>query len=398
MTAATPAAPKPRGTIGAFPGLPIRAFVGRGGDDRWLARFGAGSSALLTLQARTALWHGLRLLGVGAGDRVLVPAYHCGVEVDAILHAGAAVDFVRVMRDGALDASDLRARATPATRAVLAIHYFGFPAPLAEIEAFCRERGLLLLEDRAHLLGLQGTDTMRSDLTIYSLQKFLPVPDGGILVLPDGSVTTPALPPASGLPVLRQCLLLAAARWRARRPGAYAAAERFLLRPLRALLRRLAGSSERETLEERNPGSGTFHAGATAFGLSRFSRRIASSLDYERIVEARRRNYAILHAVLGVAPGADALRPRLDPGVCPLFYPIRVPDRERFVADLRARGVEPFLFGAHLHASLPRDQHPEAVALSEHVVCLPVHQDLRPSDAEAVARAALEALAAGREG
>jgi hypothetical protein len=47
------------------------------------------NSAILELwyNGRAAIWHGAHDLGLNAGDRVLVPAYSCGAELDALVKA-----------------------------------------------------------------------------------------------------------------------------------------------------------------------------------------------------------------------------------------------------------------------------------------------------------------------
>src|SRR5205823_10573872 len=42
----------------------------------------------LVTRARHGLWLGVRALGLGPGDEVLVPAYHHGSEVEALVRAG----------------------------------------------------------------------------------------------------------------------------------------------------------------------------------------------------------------------------------------------------------------------------------------------------------------------
>jgi hypothetical protein len=51
-----------------------------------------GERASLWHLGRTAIWQALSGLGLGRGDRVLFPAYHCGSEIDPALHLGVAVE------------------------------------------------------------------------------------------------------------------------------------------------------------------------------------------------------------------------------------------------------------------------------------------------------------------
>jgi hypothetical protein len=65
-------------------------------------------------------------------------------------------------------------------------------------------------------------------------------------------------------------------------------------------------------------------------GISPLVQRIAQAHELARVVERRRRNFFhLLGALRGVAP---PLVNELPPGVCPLFYPLWVPDREEALA------------------------------------------------------------------
>jgi hypothetical protein len=106
--------------------------------------------------ARNAVWHGARLLGLD-GEEVLVPAYHHGVEVGALVDAGVRPRFVRVDARMRLDLDDLEAKIGLRTRAIYVIHYAGFAQPMDEILALARRRGLLVVEDCAlSLLAAEG--------------------------------------------------------------------------------------------------------------------------------------------------------------------------------------------------------------------------------------------------
>ena len=146
--------------------------------------------------ARAAVTRGLRALGIGPGDDVLVPAFHHGVEVEAVRATGARPLPYPIGADLCLRVSEVERRVTETTRAVYATHYFGFPQPAAALRALCDRRGLVLLEDCALALGSEdggrplGT---LGDLAVFCLYKTLPVPDGGLLVVRDGRPAPPDL-------------------------------------------------------------------------------------------------------------------------------------------------------------------------------------------------------------
>ena len=92
---------------------------------------------------RMALSAAFRDAQIGKGDEVLLPAYHCIVMVDAVLSAGATPVFYRIQSDTAVDLQDIEERITPSTRALLVVHYFGFPQmEMQAIRTLCNARNL----------------------------------------------------------------------------------------------------------------------------------------------------------------------------------------------------------------------------------------------------------------
>ena len=136
--------------------------------------------------ARNAIYHCLNLLNIKPGSRVLLPAYICRAAVDPFLAYGLHVDFYSVKSDCAADIGDIQARITADTKAVLAAHYFGFPQEIQQIRDLCDRYQIALIEDCAHVLtGEIGGRPMGTfgDAAIFSWRKFLPVYDGGELVM-----------------------------------------------------------------------------------------------------------------------------------------------------------------------------------------------------------------------
>jgi dTDP-4-amino-4,6-dideoxygalactose transaminase len=101
-----------------------------------------------------ALVLALRGLGIGPGDEVITVSHSFLATAAAIVLAGATPVFVDV--DPAtmlMDPGALEAALSPRTRCVLPVHLGGFACTMDEILAFCRARGLALVEDCAQALG-----------------------------------------------------------------------------------------------------------------------------------------------------------------------------------------------------------------------------------------------------
>jgi dTDP-4-amino-4,6-dideoxygalactose transaminase len=95
-------------------------------------------------------------IGVGPGDEVVVPAFTFFATAEAVSYTGATPVFADIEpATFNLSVRSLSEKVTAKTRAVIAVHLFGQCAALDEIAAFCRERGLVLIEDCAQALGAE---------------------------------------------------------------------------------------------------------------------------------------------------------------------------------------------------------------------------------------------------
>ncbi|KAA0922404.1 DegT/DnrJ/EryC1/StrS family aminotransferase [Streptomyces apricus] len=89
----------------------------------------------------------LRAAGVGAGDKVVVPAFGDAEVAEAVIEAGALPVFVDI--DPAtycLDPAEVEAAVGPRTAALVAVHRFGRLADMPRLWDIGRRRGLLVLE------------------------------------------------------------------------------------------------------------------------------------------------------------------------------------------------------------------------------------------------------------
>jgi len=97
-----------------------------------------------------AITIGLRALGVGPGDEVVVPSLTFYASAEAIVNAGARPVFCDVDLDTRNVTPDtVRAVLTPKTAAIVAVDLFGVPAPSPAL----RDLGVPVLEDAAQAAG-----------------------------------------------------------------------------------------------------------------------------------------------------------------------------------------------------------------------------------------------------
>lgn len=110
--------------------------------------------ALAVSNGTVALHLALAALGIGEGDEVIVPNLTFAASINSILYTGATPVIVDI--DPAtlnVDPSAIAALITPATKAIMVVHLYGYPCEMDEIVAVTQQHNLLLVEDCAEALG-----------------------------------------------------------------------------------------------------------------------------------------------------------------------------------------------------------------------------------------------------
>lgn len=357
----------------------------------------AGAVRCVT-SGRVAIALALRAMGVQAGDRVLVPAWHSPSMIPPVLWRGAVPVFYRVGADGAADIEDIAARLDGA-RVLVATHYFGFPQDLARLRALCDAHGLQLLEDCAHaFIGRHAGRPLGSfgDYAIASTMKFLPAYEGGLLVSARHDLAAVALRPAG---IAFEAKIALNSLERGFEYGRLALL-RALLRPALALkdvVRKPRGASSGPApalAPSSSDSSFTLDPAWIDKRSSLFARVLLRLSSTTRIARLRRAHYLRLDAALRGLPGIRPLYPDLPEGVCPWAYPLLVEDADGLAARLGAAGMPVLRFGRPLWQGVDAATCANAAHLSRHVLALPCHQELRPRELDWLIAATLEAAEA----
>lgn len=126
----------------------------------------------------------LNAMGIGPGDEVICPAFTFYATAESIAQRGATPVFADVdpvtMN---LDPADVASRITKRTRAIMPVHLFGRPAPLAELA----DLGQPLIEDSAQAFG--SPDIARtgvaSTFSFYPTKNLFALGDGGLVACTD---------------------------------------------------------------------------------------------------------------------------------------------------------------------------------------------------------------------
>lgn len=370
---------------GSEPAIPVTPFLQRDGlRTRGRSRTNSlldAPALLLTTSGRAAIALALRALKIGAGDEVLIPAYHC-VALSAPIDASNAVAVsYRVQSDLSVNVEDLKKRITQRTRCVIIVHYFGFPQPAESIRAICDLAGIALIEDCAHAFYSSPQSPPiggYGDYSVGSLMKFFPIFDGGCLASYRQPIGLEAPLHTSGmLYQLRAAIhiLEYSARWSHSRilrllTGGIVRAGTLLKRVRPEWARDVADASPSAVygdvkFEERWANSQPAVA----------SRIIVRHTNHARSIERRRVCYQMLAEGLTSAPGAKPFRADLPDGVAPYVFPLLLSEPALMYPALRAAGVPMYRWD-----EADEKECTETGKLKYHLVQLPCHQGLANSD------------------
>jgi dTDP-4-amino-4,6-dideoxygalactose transaminase len=152
-----------------------------------------GAPHAVTVSSGTAALHLACLAaGVGPGDEVIVPAFTFVASASAPRYAGAepVLCDVRSPMDFNMDPEDVERRITARTRAVVAVHFCGYPAQVHALRALCDQRGLALIEDCAQAIGAHTGENGRRVGTVGELGAFSFFSKKQLCVGEGGMVTT----------------------------------------------------------------------------------------------------------------------------------------------------------------------------------------------------------------
>jgi dTDP-4-amino-4,6-dideoxygalactose transaminase len=108
--------------------------------------------AVALANCTSALHLALQILNIGPGDEVIVPSLTFVATVNAIRYVGATPVFADIVgpEELTIDPAAIEAFAGPRTRAVIVMHYGGFPCRMDEIASLAHAAGLYVIEDACH--------------------------------------------------------------------------------------------------------------------------------------------------------------------------------------------------------------------------------------------------------
>ena len=135
----------------------------------------------------SALHLALTVAGVGPGGEVILPAQTFVATGLVILMQGAKPVFADIQYEtGNIDPASIRGKITDKTKAIMPVHWAGYPCDMDEINSIAEEYNIAVIEDAAHALGATykgkpiGSISRFTALSFQAI-KHLTTGDGGVL-------------------------------------------------------------------------------------------------------------------------------------------------------------------------------------------------------------------------
>jgi dTDP-4-amino-4,6-dideoxygalactose transaminase len=148
-----------------------------------------GGHAIAVSNGTAALHLALASLGIGEEDEVILPALTFVATANAVLYVGAKPVFADVIGFDDLNISpqEIETKITPRTKAIMIMHYGGYPCDMPSIMEIAKRHGLYVVEDAAHAPGAeyQGKKCgVLGDIGCFSFfsNKNLVAGEGGMVV------------------------------------------------------------------------------------------------------------------------------------------------------------------------------------------------------------------------
>jgi dTDP-4-amino-4,6-dideoxygalactose transaminase len=137
----------------------------------------------------------LRGYGIGQGDEVIVPTFTFVATAAAVAFAGARPVLVDVdPLTYCIDVAQTEAALTPRTRGIIAVHLYGQPAEMDELNRLAERNGLIVIEDACQAHGATykgrkvGSLGNAAAFSFYPSKNLGGFGDGGMVVTSDGEL------------------------------------------------------------------------------------------------------------------------------------------------------------------------------------------------------------------
>ncbi|MBV5311334.1 DegT/DnrJ/EryC1/StrS family aminotransferase [Chromatium okenii] len=337
---------------------------------------------------RYAIALALKQAGIGCGDGVLLPAYHCLAMVEPLLLAGINPIYYPINADLSINLSEIEKRAAE-VKAIIVVHYFGFPQDFRPIRNLADRLGLILIEDCAHACFGKVNDLAvgsLGDYAIASTMKFYPIGHGGVVASSRHPlVSLNLIDPPLKIEIKTAINLLEEANEYGRL-GLLSGLFNVLIKTknyLTQVKHHVSNFKSRQTesTSEKIP-EYAMDLYLLDWKSSRVSQFLLQHTHTRKLVKTRQSYYRMFLDVLSNRNDCRPLFPILSIDVVPQVFPLYVNQSLLVFVKLKSQGVPIIRFGEFLDEKITNDFCSVSIDYSEHVLQFPCHQTLKVDEVQ----------------
>jgi len=348
---------------------------------------------------RYAIFLALQCANINTGDRILVPAYHCLAMIEPLRLSGVEPIYYPLNADLSVTVTALAERIDQNVKAIIVVHYFGFPQNFQAIRHFADQHHLIMLEDCAHTCFGQTAGIAvghLGDYAIASTMKFYPSVHGGILASAQHEIETDSLKkPSFAVEVKTLINSLELAHQYGRL--AYFGQLLKMIAWLKLLVFKLKSTNANKVVSvnktnQNHPPEYAMTPTWLNCQASRISQFLMQQTRITDLMQIRQAHYDQFLAALQNRRDCHPLYPIRTPEIVPQVFPLYVNNCLPVFVQLKQQGVPIIRFGEFLDQAVTTKTCQVSVDYSEHVLQFPCHQSLSGNEIDWIIRSLVCAL------
>ena len=160
-------------------------------EKEFLEVIGSSNEAIAVSSGTAALHLAYIVSGIRSGDEVIVPSFTFCSTINMLVHLGAKPIFCDISENSlCIDPNDISKKITSKTKAIVVVHYAGYPCEMDKINKIAEEHKLIVIEDAAHAFLTKYNGSYigsGNNITCFSFYatKNLTTAEGGMVVCAD---------------------------------------------------------------------------------------------------------------------------------------------------------------------------------------------------------------------
>jgi perosamine synthetase len=162
--------------------------------EKEFAKYHSVRNAIAVSNGTASLHLALKVLGIGPGDEVIVPAFSYIATANVVELVGATCVFVDIDHNTFnIDVNEIEHKITTRTRAIIPVHEFGLSCDIEQVSAIAAAHNISVIEDAACALGAKqngkfvGTFGLLGSFSLHP-RKSITSGEGGILLTNDDDI------------------------------------------------------------------------------------------------------------------------------------------------------------------------------------------------------------------